>query len=858
MTAAVDVGVRAAGTAPGRSRIISIALREIVRSGGSFKLLIACIALGVAVIAGVGSLSDAIRTGFEQQGQVLLGGDVTLARPHREATAEERRWMDARGRVSETATMRSMARRTDGQEQALVEVKGVDGAYPLVGELKVSGDARPVPTQLADRGAIVDPILLERLGLKPGDQMQLGRIEVRIAGLLGNEPDKIADRFTVGPRVFISLATLQETGLAEPGGLVRWRYAMLLPDGRDPEALKTLREVVKVELAEGGFAVNDRTNPSPAISRTLDQLRQFLTLVGLASLLIGGVGVANAVKAYIDRRRKVIAVMKSLGASSRQIFILHIAQVGLLAGIGILLGLLIGIAIPLFADRAIAGALPVDIRFGVSWSTVALAVAYGVLVSFAFTLWPIGQAAEIRAAAIFREHVAPQSKRPKRWVIVTTAMLVLCLAALAITTSSSRVVASYFMVGVAGIFVIFPLLGSGLAWVARRVRRPRRPELALALGSIGGPGGLTRSVVLSLGAGLSLLSAVALVDASIVNELQTRLPKNSPNYFLIDIPQGEIDALQKTVLRSSPEARIAEAPMLRGRLVALAGTPVEQIKAPPEAQWVLRGDRGLSYSANVPDGSSVVEGRWWPADYEGEPLVSFEADLARLLKVGIGDQVTVNVLGRNVTARIANLREVRWESLGINFVLVFSPNVLKAAPHNVLATVTLPPSVSIAEEAALAKVVGNAHPAVTVIRVKDAIEAFNSVFRKVMTAIRAAGSVTLLAGALVLAGALATAQRERIRLAVILKTLGATRRQIVLSHVAEYVILASATAAVSAVVGAIGAWATLTFLMRVPFLMSWPALGQVMALSIGLVMLIGLAGTWRVLAVRAVPQLRSD
>jgi putative ABC transport system permease protein len=351
---------------------------------------------------------------------------------------------------------------------------------------------------------------------------------------------------------------------------------------------------------------------------------------------------------------------------------------------------------------------------------------------------------------------------------------------------------------------------------------------------------------------------VALVDASIVSELETRLPRNSPNYFLLDIPQGEMDALEKAIARSVPGARTAEAPMLRGRLVALAGRPVEEVKAPPEAQWVLRGDRGLSYSATIPQGSNVVAGEWWPPDYSGEPLVSFEAELAKQLKLSIGDTVTVNVLGRNVTARIANLREVHWESLGINFVLVFSPNVLKAAPHNLLATVALPAETTIAEEARLAREIGKAHPAVTVIRVKEAIEAFNNVFRKVMAAVRVAGGVTLVAGALVLAGALATAQQQRVRLAVILKTVGGTRRQILAMHLCEYLVLAAMTAAVAMLIGGLGAWAVLKFLIKVQFIFSWPAIAQAMALSIGLVVAFGMVGTSRVLGARPVPYLRGE
>lgn len=860
MSVDVDLAPGSALRRPGmpRLRIVSLALSELARSWRGFGILVACIALGVAVITGVGALSDGLRSSFERQGEVLLGGDVTVSRPHRRATPEERAWMDARGRVSETATLRSMMRRLDGDDQALVEVKAVDTAYPLVGALLLQGTATVQEALFEGPGAVVDPILLERLGVKVGDRVQLGNSEVVIRAALASEPDKVSSRFTMGPRVFLSLATLESTGLAPAGSLVRWRYALSVDGATDPAALLAFREAVRVGLPDAGYEVSDRRNPSPAVTRTLDQLRQFLTLIGLASLMIGGVGVANAVKAYVDRRRKVIAAMKSLGASGRQIFVLHLVQVMALALVGTVLGLALGMFIPGIVDWAVAGELPVRVEFALSPASLALAAAYGILVALLFALWPLGRAGEIRAAALFREEVAPSFQWPRWTVVAATVATAVAVGALAIFTSDRRLVAVYFLLGMAAIFIVFPLLGMLVAWLARRLPRPARPELGLALGSLGAPGGLTRSVVLSLGAGLSLLSGVALVDSSIVTELQTRLPKNSPDYFLLDIPPGEMSSLQRTLIGAQRESRLDEAPMLRGRLVSLAGRRVEDIKAPPEAQWVLRGDRGLSYAAEVPAGSRVVSGEWWSPDYAGEPLVSFEAELAQHLGLSVGDTVTVNILGRNVTARIANLREVHWESLGINFVMVFSPNVLKGAPHNLLATITLPPSVSLAAEAQLARDIGKAHPAVTVIRVRDAVNAFNVVFHKVMLAVRAAGGVTLLAGALVLAGALATAQQQRVRLAVILKAIGGTRRQILTMHLAEYLVLATITAVVALGIGALGAWAVLTYLMKVEFTFSWVAVAQALLLSSALVVALGMAGTARVLSARSASHLRGE
>ena len=418
--------------------------------------------------------------------------------------------------------------------------------------------------------------------------------------------------------------------------------------------------------------------------------------------------------------------------------------------------------------------------------------------------------------------------------------------------------ALYYCLGVVGVFAVFLALGSAIAWTARRVARPRRPELALAIRNLGAPGGLTRSVVLSLGAGLSLLVTVALVDRSIVAELTDRLPEESPSYFVLDVKRSEIEAFHALVKREAPAAKIQEAPMLRGRVIKLGDRLAEQVKAPPEVQWVLNGDRGLTYAQGVPEGSTVVAGQWWPADYAGEPLVSFEAEIAKGLGLKIGDTVTVNVLGRNVTARIANLREVKWESLSLNFVLVFSPNTLVGAPHNLLATITLPKDASLATEAKLAQQIGRAFPASTAIRVKDAIDAFNVIFSRVMIAVRAAGSVTLLAGALVLAGALATAQRRRIQQAVILKTLGATSRRILLSHLAEYLVLALLTSFISLLIGSLAAWITVSRVMDVEFTFSIRAAAEATLAATVLVALFGGFGTWRVLKARPVPYLRTE
>jgi putative ABC transport system permease protein len=852
----------AANIRPGRPaapQMVRLAVRELRSGFSGFHVFIACVALGVMVITAVGALTDSLRRSFEQQGELLLGGDVVLSRAHRPADPTERTWISTQGHVAEMATMRTIVRRTDGQDQFLVELKGVDAAYPLVGAVQMQGGADFSDAVHKNGGAVVAPILLERLGLKVGDSLSLGTITLPITGVVEDEPDSITDNLTYGPRVFVSLETLQRTGLVQLGSLVRWRYALKLTDGRaSDERLARFRAQLASGLPETGFTVRDRRDPSPRVTRSLDRLRQFLTLLGLTALLVGGVGVANAVAAFIDRRRKVIATFKSLGATSGMIFGVFLTQVLLIAAIGVVIGLVLGYLVPVIANALYGDALPIRAAVTISpWSIIS-AAAYGFLVALVFTFWPLGRAELVRAGVLFRDEVAPEPVRPRPRVIALTAATIAALVLFVVVSSEVKWIAISFCLGLVAVFALFAGLGALVTAAARRVPRSRFPEVALAIGNLGAPGGLTRSIVLSLGAGLSLLVAVALTDVSMVRELTTRLPETSPTYFVLDIRKDQAADFRQLVDRVAPGSEVRDAPMLRGRIVELGGRPVDQIKPPPEAEWVLTGDRGLTYSEDVPEGSRVVAGEWWPADYDGEPLVSFEAELAGHLGIGLGDTVTVNVLGRNITARIASLREVKWESLAINFVMVFSPNALRAAPHNLLATITLPRDASLSEDAALARSISNTFPSVTPIRVKDALDAFSDLFEKVMTAVRVAGSITLIAGALVLAGALATAQRRRIKQAVILKTLGAIRRRILVSHFVEYAVLAAVTAGVAAVLGTVSAWIVATRVMEIEFTFSSTAVASALALALILVMGFGGLGTWQVLRAPAVPYLRTD
>ncbi|MEZ5773348.1 MAG: FtsX-like permease family protein [Hyphomicrobiaceae bacterium] len=860
----------AAATPAGRLGLagtLRIAIRDLRGNLKRFVALALCIMLGVGAIAGVGTLRDSVDAGFDREGRAMLGGDLSVSRIHERAGADARAFLERRGAVSEVAMLRTMARgqaATGTAAQALVELKAVDDAYPLVGTLTLAdgedlaGALRPTPN--APHRAVVDPILLARLGLSVGDTIRLGEVEAVISGTIAREPDMLASQAAYGPRVMVTMATLAASGLAGPGSLVRWQVRLLLPDerGGGAEDLKTLAGAFEAAFPDGGYQLTDRRDPQPGLRRAIDRFGQFLTLTGLAALLIGGVGIANAVASYLDRKRRVIATFRALGATSGEIFHIYLTEILMLAGIGIGLGLAIGLAVPLLVGAIAGPALPIGLVYTVGPLSLAVAIAYGLLVALMFMLWPLGQAERVKAAVLFRDEIAAERGRPRLVHVAAIAVAAALLAGLAVLNSPQRMLALYFLAGIAALFAIFLALGWLIGLAARRIGRVRKPALHLALRNLSGPGGLTRAAVLSLGTGLSLMVALAVIDRSLIAEFEAGLPERAPAYYFLDIPKGEADGFEAEMRQTEPRAAVRMAPMLRGRIVRVKDRPVGELDVPESVRWVLSGDRGLTFADAPPEGAKLIEGSGWPRDHAGGPLVSFDVEVARGLGLAPGDTVTVNILGRNVTARVANLRTVDWEDLSINFVMIFSPDTLAAAPYRMLATLTFEGEPSAAEEGRLTQRLAERFPDVTILRVKDALAAVEAMFEKVMIAIRATSLVTVLAGAIVLAGALATAERRRTHQAVVLKVLGARRRQILDAHLAEYLMLAFATSAVAVAVGIIAAVLILKGAMDVPVAVPLAAVLGTVGLAVALVVGFGLAGTWRVLKARPMPHLKGD
>ncbi len=835
---------------------LRLALREMRGGLRGFYIFLACIALGTAAIAGVNSVSAAITQAIGTQGQTLLAGDVRFELTNRFATPEEMAYFESLGDVSLSTGLRSMARLADGSDQALVEARGVDGLYPLYGTLETAPQ-KPAAELFAKTGeaygAVVAPLLLDRLGLAVGDEILLGTARLKVTATLVREPDAVSEGFGFAPRLLLSEEALRATGLVQTGSLVKNAYRIRLADPALP--LAGIRAAAGKAFPSAGWSIRTADAAAPSLTANITRFSQFLTLVGLTALIVGGVGVANAVRAYLDSKRSVIATFKCLGAPASLVALVYLAQIALIAAAGILIGLVAGALMPMVAMRFLEGILPVPAEAAIYPSALVLAAVFGLLTALAFAVLPLGHARAVPATALFREQGFEARGLPGWPYLLGAGLLLAALAGLAVLTAYDRRIALVFLGAIAFSFVVLRAVAWLITALARRSPRVNSPALRLAVGNIHRPGALTSSVVLSLGLGLALLVTLTLIDGNLRRELTGSLPERAPNFFFVDIQGSELDGFRSVLKANLPEGKVVEVPMLRGRVMELNGVDVAKVTVPPEGQWVLRGDRGITYAKNLPENSTLSEGAWWPADYSGEPLVSFSAEEGKELGLKLGDTVTVNVLGRNITARIANFRTVEWESLSINFVMVFSPNTFAGAPHAWLATV-IDPGATAAEEAATLKAVTNAYPTVTSVRVKDALDVLDELVGQLATAIRAAAAVALIASILVLAGALAAGNRARVHDAVVLKTLGATRSTLIRAFSYEYLMLGLATAVFALVAGGAAAWFVVSRIMKLPSAFLPDVAVTTVLIALVLTVGIGLAGTWRILGQKAAPVLR--
>ncbi len=827
----------------------TIARRELGWRFRGLRLLLVCLFLGTGALAAIGTLTTAIEQELEQNGRQILGGDLEVEVWQRALKPEERAALARYGRLSGGTRLQAVAQH--GDDTAPVELKAVDRAYPLYGELVLEDGRRvrapPPGSAWLAQGA------MDRLGLQRGERFTIGTRSLVAAGIIADEPDRLGEGFQLGPTVIVDEGEPARAGLLAPGSMYRTKVRVAFDQMRDPEAVQN---AIDRRFPLAGFEFRTRDRASPGADRFIGRMGQFLTLVGLAAMVIAGIGIGGGVASYLESRRSRIATLKILGAEARDIARIYALQIGLAALTGSALGLVAGVAIVPLLARALQGLLPVEGGLVFAPGALLLATGYALLVALVFAATPLLRARRYPAMALMRARVAPLAR--DRTALLWVAGGLAGIVVLALATARSVWLTGGFLAGAAGMIALLALLGQGARLLAARLPRARNPLLRAALANLHRPGSGTPALVTALGFGLTAFVLLAAVQTAIDGNVAQRVPERAPDYFVLDVPPAQEDAFRATVRRYDPRAAIRTLPALRGAITAFgprdAMTQVADLTEIPDGGWPLRGERGLTYAATVPPGNVVTDGEWWPRGYAGEPLVSVDEDFAQAIGLAPGDYLSISLLGVERTARVANLRRIDWESLGFNYVLVFSPNALEDAPHNLAATIDLTPG---RDTGPLLRDLVRRFPATSVIEVGPILAQARDLLRQVGLATLAAASVAVLAGLAVLLGAIAAARAARTYDTVILRVLGASRRQVLLTQLAEYVLLALVLAVVALVLGSGLAWLIVTQLFEFDWLPDWPTVLAVLGAGLAVVTGFAVLGSLPLLRARPAQVLRT-
>ena len=829
--------------------------RELRGGVRGFRIFLACLALGVAAIAAAGSTAEAFRRGLASQASEILGGDLALSIRGRGFSPAEQAALERQGRVSYATASIAMAEAPSG-ERRLIELRGVSATYPLAGKVTLSGGPSSLQAAITTvggvAGAVVEQPLLDRLHLKVGDRFLAGNMPLQVRGVLLEEPDRLSRGFALGPRVITSLPAMQQGGFMAPGLPFGETARVALPGGAPLEPAKVaLRKALGLTTR-----IRDREDAAPGIHRLIDQLEYFLGFIGLASLVAGGLGVFGAVSAYLEVRKPVIATLKALGAEGQLVRDIYLIQIGLLAALGVGIGLAVGAMAPLVMGMIIKDKLPIPALFAVYPWPLAKAAGFGLLSAAAFSLAPLGRARSTPPASLFRSDLSGTLTIGPE--IVGAVLAAVGLAAMAVATAPTPLAAAIMIAGVAVSFGLLWALGWGSAIAAGKARAGARGSLRIGLANLAGPHSAARTASPAIGLGVALLAAVVLIQSALLNQVAEVAPRTAPALVFTDIPgdrTAEFDAaVSRAFGQPLTQKNYLREPFVTGRIAKVRGEVIDPAKIPRQDRWAYDSDITMSAIGPKPEDAGITEGRWWPADYAGPPLIAIDVEAAKGARLQVGDAVTLSVLGRDIEARVAVLRKVDFGGFGASFPLVVTPSAVAGANLKQVAIA----KASKAQEGRVIHELGRAFPTVNVVSVREQLEAATDLFDRLALAVRGAAGVAALAGLLVLTGAIAARARARTREAAILKVLGASRAQILAAYVLEYGAVGVIAGTAGVALGYAAAWPVVVKVFHAKWSMDWAGVVALVGAASLVAGLGGLLAAFQALSKRPAPALRAE
>lgn len=819
-----------------RWKAIFRAARGELRAGiRGFRLFVLCIAIGAAAIAASGSVAASFRAGLAAQSRAILGGDLSFELTQKWPSADMRAWLEARGETSLTLEANAMA--SGPKARKLAQVRAIDGAHPLEGVVTLkSGET--LQQALQPRGSlpaiVAEQALLSQIGANVGDRIEIAGGAAFVAGIIDKEPDAIGRGFAFAPRLLMRLEDIRALGLGSEGSLYKTEMHIALPPGAGVDGAKAELERRFPELKD---RVRTRDNAARGLKATITRLETFLGFVGLATLLAGGLGVQGAVQAYVASRRPQIAALKALGASSADIGAIVGLNVAAVSALGITLGLCLGAAAPFIAVALAGDALPIPVVAGFSPAALGAAATLSTIAAFAFAIGPIGSARITPPALLFRGGAGstdvPAPERIASWAGL------LCLAGIAALFSKAPLYAASLALAAFAMFGVLRVLGSGVQALAKRIRPQMRGMLNLAMAGLGGRGSLAPATAPAIGLGAALLVFLTQIQTNLVTQVSQTAPQRFATGIYLEVPPGEgpaFDQIAVDVVGQKLRPNwFQRAPVLTARVIGLNGAEIGPESVKESERWIVESDISASFLNTQPSTFEILSGSWWPDNYAGPPLVSIEDDAARGIKAKVGDVLLFEAAGREIEVTIANLRKVKFDEMGPNFALIFSPGIFEAANPRSFAMVRLDDRLQKKLETAISE----HFPTVVILRIRDALEAAAKLFESLTLAINSVSGIALAAGALAVAGAIAAGAQRRIYDAAILKTLGFTRWQIIAALAIELGLVGAITAALGALIGFAGAYPIVVNVIEA----QWsPAIGPALIVIAGSVLSLGIAG----------------
>ena len=840
----------------GWMRVALVDLRGDLRR---FGVLLACLALGTAAIAAVGSVGAALDQAVVRDATTLLGGDLEAYRPDRPANDLDLARIARAGKFTYVAD--NTARGHAGQASTLLDIVAAAEDYPLLGTVRSPqlAEGEKPAALIAERdgvhGALVAPDLFEKLSIGMGDRFNIGQTQFEIRGVLEAIPDGAVRGFRLGVTILIpaaALATMSDVRPPLPGVLTQHRYKIVVEGMTTEEAFALLAE----ELRDPRWTVRSPREAAGSLARYYDLFSRFLLIVGLSSLLVGGVGVSTGVTAYIGERQRSIATMRSLGATGARVLVHFLTQVAALATVGVGIGVLLGaissaVALP-FVGRALAANLPPMIDA----PALLTAAGFGYLAAFAFSYLPLVRAQSVSPALLFRSAGAMP---PLSWRQATRMSTLLPIAAagaavymLALVTTRDVQLVSAFAIGAVLAFLLLRGAAALLQVALRHLPPPPGPGLRYAVRQIRRPGSSAPIVVLSLGLGLAMLLVISLLNSNLSYQLLGVVGRDAPTYMASELFPDEIDILNELAATDPDVAWVESSPSIRTRIVELAGTDARTLRdLSDEATFLLGVDIPVTWRRDQPRDGNIVEGEWWPEDYEGPPLISLRSALRGELGLRVGDVVVFDLFGDRFEARIANFRDYQWQQ-GLNFAVIFSPGDIQSYPRTFIGSVKAVEG----REEPLGRTLVASFPDIAFIPIGEALAQAISVLGQLATAVNIVGSLAVVNGLFVLAGTMAAGRKQRETDAIIQKVLGATRGNVLWAFMLEYGFLGAFAALIATVIGITAAWAITQSALEIGFAADPVLILTVVLGAVALTVVAGAATTWRSLSARPAPFLR--